>query len=130
MKKSFLWLGLSLFCISSYGQDRASIYAATIQENELMELLYVYASDYFSGRETGTQGQKIAVDFLKTYYIRQGIAAAEGTEDYFQKMSLDIKGETIDTENVVAIIPGTEKPEEYIIISSHLDHVGTRDGKI
>jgi len=130
MKKSFLWLGLSLFCISSYGQDRASIYAATIQENELMELLYVYASDYFSGRETGTQGQKIAVDFLKTYYIRQGIAAAKGTEDYFQKMSLDIKGETIDTENVVAIIPGTEKPEEYIIISSHLDHVGTRDGKI
>jgi len=130
MKKSFLWLGLSLFCISSYGQDRASIYAATIQENELMELLYVYASDYFSGRETGTQGQKIAVDFLKTYYIRQGIAAAEGTEDYFQKMSLDIKGKTIDTENVVAIIPGTEKPEEYIIISSHLDHVGTRDGKI
>jgi len=130
MKKSFLWLGLSLFCISSYGQDRASIYAATIQENELMELLYVYASDYFSGRETGTQGQKIAVDFLKTYYIRQGIAAAEGTEDYFQKMSLDIKGKTIDTENVVAIIPGNEKPEEYIIISSHLDHVGTRDGKI
>ena len=130
MKKSFLWLGLSLFCISSYGQDRASIYAATIQENELMELLFVYASDYFSGRETGTQGQKIAVDFLKTYYKRQGIAAAEGTEDYFQKMSLDIKGETIDTENVVAIIPGTEKPEEYIIISSHLDHVGTRDGKI
>lgn len=130
MKKSFLWLGLSLFCISSYGQDRASIYAATIQENELMELLYVYASDYFSGRETGTQGQKIAVDFLKTYYKRQGIAAAEGTDDYFQKMSLDIKGETIDTENVVAIIPGTEKPEEYIIISSHLDHVGTRDGKI
>ena len=130
MKKSFLWLGLSLFCISSYGQDRASIYAATIQENELMELLYVYASDYFSGRETGTQGQKIAVDFLKTYYIRQGIAAAEGTEDYFQKMSLDIKGKIIDTENVVAIIPGTEKPEEYIIISSHLDHVGTRDGKI
>ena len=130
MKKSFLWLGLSLFCISSYGQDRASIYAATIQENELMELLYVYASDYFSGRETGTQGQKIAVDFLKSYYKRQGIAAAEGTEDYFQKMSLDIKGETIDTENVVAIIPGTEKPEEYIIISSHLDHVGTRDGKI
>ena len=130
MKKSFLWLGLSLFCISSYGQDRASIYAATIQENELMELLYVYASDYFSGRETGTQGQKISVDFLKTYYKRQGIAAAEGTEDYFQKMSLDIKGETIDTENVVAIIPGTEKPEEYIIISSHLDHVGTRDGKI
>jgi hypothetical protein len=28
------------------------------------------------------------------------------------------------SENVAAIIKGSEKPEEYIIISSHLDHVG------
>lgn len=28
------------------------------------------------------------------------------------------------SENVAAIIKGTEKPEEYIIISSHLDHIG------
>lgn len=28
------------------------------------------------------------------------------------------------SENVAAIIKGTEKPDEYIIISSHLDHVG------
>ena len=130
MLRSYLGLGLALLSLNLYGQDRASIYAATIQENELMELLYVYASDYFSGRETGTEGQKIAVDFLKTYYKRQGIAPAVGTTDYFQKMSLNIKGTTIDTENVVAIIPGSEKPEEYIIISSHLDHVGTKDGAI
>ncbi|MDT7833225.1 M28 family peptidase [Flavobacteriaceae bacterium S356] len=28
------------------------------------------------------------------------------------------------SENVAAIIKGSEKPEEYVIISSHLDHVG------
>lgn len=28
------------------------------------------------------------------------------------------------SENVAAIIKGSEKPEEYIIISSHLDHIG------
>lgn len=28
------------------------------------------------------------------------------------------------SENVAAIIKGTEKPDEYIIISSHLDHIG------
>ena len=37
----------------------------------------------------------------------------------------------IDTENVVAYIEGSEKPDEYIVISSHLDHIGmTRDGEI
>lgn len=30
----------------------------------------------------------------------------------------------MDTENVVAFIKGSEKPNEYIVISAHLDHVG------
>ena len=32
-----------------------------------------------------------------------------------------------NSENVAAIIKGSEKPDEYIIISAHLDHVGTND---
>ena len=32
--------------------------------------------------------------------------------------------EEISTENVVAFIKGAEKPNEYVIISSHLDHIG------
>ena len=39
--------------------------------------------------------------------------------------------EPIDTENVVAFIEGAEKPNEYLIISSHLDHIGiSGDGSI
>lgn len=41
------------------------------------------------------------------------------------------KSGNVDSENVVAYIKGTEKPDEYIIISSHLDHIGvTEDGQI
>ena len=36
----------------------------------------------------------------------------------------------VETENVIAIIRGTEKPDEYVVITAHLDHVGQRDGKI
>nr|WP_299381821.1 M28 family peptidase [Allomuricauda sp.] len=37
----------------------------------------------------------------------------------------------VDSENVVAFIKGSEKPEEYVVISSHLDHIGiTADGQI
>ena len=32
----------------------------------------------------------------------------------------------LETENVAAIIKGSEKPNEYIILSAHLDHVGKR----
>lgn len=37
----------------------------------------------------------------------------------------------VSSENVVAILKGSEKPDEYVIISSHLDHIGvTADGQI
>jgi len=38
--------------------------------------------------------------------------------------------EDFNSENVVAYIKGSEKPDEYIVISAHLDHVGVQDGKI
>ncbi len=48
-------------------------------------------------------------------------------------VSSDIIGNSkaVDSENVVALIKGTEKPEEYVVISSHLDHIGINaDGQI
>ena len=39
--------------------------------------------------------------------------------------------EKVATENVAAVIKGTELPYEYVIISSHLDHIGVNgDGQI
>jgi len=35
-----------------------------------------------------------------------------------------------DSENVLAFIKGSEKPDEIIIISAHLDHEGIKDGQI
>ena len=122
---------LFLFISNIYSQTDLSIkYSKSITSKELKELLYVYSSDYFEGRDTGEKGQKIAVDFLKNYYQKQDIDAAINTENYFQKMILKIRGKDVKTENVVAIIPGAEIPKEYIVISAHLDHVGVKNGQI
>ncbi|WP_420572910.1 M28 family peptidase [Kordia sp.] len=40
------------------------------------------------------------------------------------------KTNDVTSENVVAIIKGDEKPEEYIVISAHLDHEGVKNGKV
>ena len=128
----FLFITILFFTYLVNSQVQPSTkYAQTITDKELKELLYVYASDYFAGREAGTRGQKLAVDFLKDYYIGLGINSAEGTSPpYFQTMKLIIDRKIINTENVAAIIPGSDKPEEYIVITSHLDHIGTHDGEI
>ena len=40
------------------------------------------------------------------------------------------KSKDIQSENVVAFLKGSEKPDEIIVISAHLDHEGIKDGKI
>ena len=48
------------------------------------------------------------------------------------KLSIDFeqKSEPISSDNVAAMIKGSEKPDEYIILSAHLDHIGVHDGEV
>ena len=126
----FLIIILIFYSFSLKGQSYIKNLAQSITEQEIRELLYVYASDYFEGRRTGTRGQKIAVDFLRDFYMDLNIDPAKGTNNYFQEMKLKVNGKMVSTENVVAIIEGSERPDEYIILTSHLDHIGIEGGKI
>lgn len=52
-----------------------------------------------------------------------------------QDLTVDVKidltvSQKLTSENVIAVIEGKTKPEEYVIISSHLDHIGITDGLI
>ena len=62
-------------------------YAATITSKELKEMLYIYAGDDMRGRMTGSKGQKLAVNYLRDYYIAQGIESALEDDTYFQRAS-------------------------------------------
>jgi len=45
-------------------------------------------------------------------------------------LNIESADEEIASENVVAVLKGSEKTEEYLIISSHLDHIGVTNGNI
>ncbi|WP_445756387.1 M28 family metallopeptidase [Polaribacter sp.] len=116
--------------------DHAAKYAATITAKELGTHLFIYASDEFEGRDTGEPGQKRAIAYLKDFYVSQGIASPIGIDDYFQKVPAEFLNKRKrqvslkDSENVVAFIKGTEKPDEIVVISAHLDHEGVKNGEI
>jgi hypothetical protein len=116
--------------------DQAAKYAATITAKDLGTHLFTYASDEFEGRNTGEPGQKKAVEYLKNFYVSNGIESALGGDDYFQEVPAEWinknvrRGTFKDSENVAAFIRGTEKPDEIIVISAHLDHEGIKNGKI
>ena len=128
MKYIFLLTLILLKSLNSYSQlEYANKFAKTITEKDLKKHLYTYASDEFEGRNTGSQGQKKAVEYLRNFYIQNDIKPGDPDKDYFQKMTLNIsRGDegNVDTENVIAIIEGSEIPEEYLILTAHLDHVG------
>jgi Zn-dependent M28 family amino/carboxypeptidase len=105
----------------------------TITAEDLSTHLYKFSDDKMQGRMTGEAGQKMAAEYLKNFYIAQGIAAPKDVEEYFQVIPasyLKRLKEPKDSENVLAFIEGSEKPDEIIILSAHYDHVGMEDGEI
>ncbi|TYB74317.1 M28 family peptidase [Bizionia myxarmorum] len=106
-------------------------YAQTITSSELKTHLYAFASEDFQGRKTGELGQKKASDFIKNFYISQGITSPINDSLYFQTIPKNFLPNNINaSENVLAFIKGSENPEEVLIISAHLDHLGLENDEI
>lgn len=113
-------------------KNAAVPYANTITVEEMKTDLYIYASDEFEGRDTGAPGQKKAVEWLQKQYKKKEIPSVDGTDNYFQPIPEQyFEGRALgDSENVLAFIKGTEKPNEVVVLSAHLDHVGSHNGQI
>tara|TARA_R110002050_G_scaffold223338_2_gene359176 strand:+ start:36609 stop:38171 length:1563 start_codon:yes stop_codon:yes gene_type:complete len=98
--------------------------------------------DYMQKNDSGRMGIKEDnPNKMFTFFIDEMLAStilpkieAENTAKVITaKVDLTIKSanEDVSSENVVAVLKGSEKPNEYLIISSHLDHIGvTKDGEI
>ncbi len=110
---------------TSPNEAKITTYAESITAKELKEYLYTFAGDEFEGRDTGEPGQKKAAEYLKAQYKKMGIASPLGGDDYFQEIPASyFRGGIKASENVLAFIEGTQKPDEIIVISAHYDHVG------
>ncbi|SIP87332.1 Peptidase family M28 [Chryseobacterium sp. RU37D] len=106
-----------------------------IKADDLKKNLYVIASDEMGGRDTGSPGQKKAGEYMINYYKSLGVSYPKALGSYYQKVPADYMkqrgGSNLpDSENILAFIEGSEKPEEIIVISGHYDHVGTKDGVV
>lgn len=121
---------------SSSKGDKAFLSAyKEIKAEDLKKNLYVIASDEMDGRDTGSPGQKRAGEYMVNYYKGLGISYPKALGSYYQKVPADFMkkrggGNLPDSENILAFIEGSEKPEEIVVISGHYDHVGTRNGVV
>ena len=136
--KQFIALAL-MASLTSCGSHQQNIedanpmeFANTITASEMKEHLTTFASDEFEGRNTGEPGQKKAAEYITSEYKRLNIPAPKSMDSYYQVIPTEyFKNKLKASENILAFIEGSEKPEEVIVISSHYDHVGVdKEGNI
>ena len=113
------------------GQAEASTVQATSQVPDsarLMAALAFLASDALEGRATGSQGNAAARDFLRGALEEAGLDTLPGgweTPFEFQRRDTAARG-----VNVLGWIRGTVRPNQYVVVTAHYDHVGVRRGQI
>ncbi|WP_439130272.1 M28 family peptidase [Polaribacter sp.] len=115
----------------------AVLYSCTTainQENRITEDVTFLASDDLEGRQTGTEGEKKAANYITKRFEELGLSK-KGTEGYLQhftfkpktnphdEVKFDVNGDgTITGNNVIGFLDN--KAENTIIIGAHYDHLG------
>ncbi len=67
----------------------------------------------------------LAIAKAKGTFLLQQIDAKIDTKYDFKKQRI-----VINASNVIGVIEGTDKKDEYVFLTAHYDHLGKRDGKI
>ncbi len=87
------------------------------------------SADAMQGRGTGLPGGIKA----REYVIGKFKAAHLNLwkESYIQSFEVKSRGATkLSGANIIGMIKGTVRPEKYIVVSAHYDHLGIRNGNI
>ena len=115
MKKISLGL-LVLFGLTAQAQSG-------IQKSEVTRIETELSSDAMEGRALFTPGIEKASVFIEGEFKRIGLTYYKELQSYRQDFLIEGK----KANNVIAIIPGKSKPNEYVIFSGHYDHLGMKE---
>ena len=123
-----------LSCISpkstttSKGLDSNKISTNFIDSISVKKHLYTLASDEMEGRKPGTSGIEKAAKYIENEFKRIGLTTFEGLKAYRQTFSFTDRRskKEITSANIIGVLEGNSKKDEYVIISAHYDHLGTK----
>ncbi|WP_452232704.1 M28 family peptidase [Lacinutrix sp. MEBiC02595] len=96
--------------------------------DSLLHHVQVLSSNVYEGRRTGTAGAEKAKNYIVNKF--QDLQVIPLIKNFEQHFSFTRRGKEYKGINVLGLIKGTDKPEEYIVLSAHYDHEGVKGGKI
>lgn len=91
-----------------------------IDKKEVIRIETELASDKMEGRATFSAGIELASAFIENEFKKINLSYYDNLTNYRQEF--DVKGKPAN--NVIGVLPGKSKPEEFVIFSAHYDHLG------
>ncbi len=90
--------------------------------------LYTLASDDMEGRRAGTAGIEKAAQYIENEFKRIGLKTYDTLKTYRQTFTFTNQRskQEITTSNIIGVLEGKSKKDEYVVISAHYDHLGIR----
>lgn len=116
----FLCLVPFMLVLQANGQSKT-------KADELSEWAHYLASDAMKGRANGSNEMKLAAQYIADKFKEFGLAPLPEMDGYFQNYSFNNRrGTEIQERNVIGYLEGSDPQlkNEFIIYSSHFDHVG------
>lgn len=116
MTKSILFFRLTcLFFLFSIGVNSQKIKEKTVKKH-----LFTLAADDMNGRKPGTEGIEKAAQYIELEFKRIGLTTFNGEASFRQ--NFNAKG--LDLFNLIGVLEGKNKKDEFVVISAHYDHLG------
>lgn len=120
MKKNIVLLFLFFVSVSK-AQDKI-----LIEKENIVRIETILASDEMEGRAIFTPGIEKASGFIENEFKNIGLSFYGNLQNYRQEF--EVKGKKAN--NVIGVLLGHSKLDEYVVFSAHYDHLGLkRNGK-
>lgn len=121
-----------LFCllwVSCKGQT--TITSDFFKPKNLEEIVKALSSDEMRGRSVfDSVAINQAAEYIIGEFEKAGLQYFENLPSYSQEFLYNANGKDYRLRNIVGIIPGKTKPQEYILFSAHYDHIGIIKGGV
>jgi len=112
-----------LLLASLFIQTACTQYFEKVQPQDIRSSVDFLSSDILKGRETTTEGELVASQFIKSKFIKAGI------QPYFETYFDSFESKGFKGVNVVGFIEGIdpELKNEVVVLGAHYDHIGMGD---
>jgi hypothetical protein len=127
---SLLLLSLVFIISAVHCAPETAPYDVVDRAQILADVEYL-ASDELEGRLTGTEGNRLAQQYIEERFEALGIATfGDSYRHLFDHTNRRTGQEFTDAVNLIGYIAGSEHPDRYIVVTAHYDHLGMRNGEI